>query len=204
MKKTLFLLLVSIGLFFINSCSKDDPKPTPAPAPTRLELSIKDNLGNSVSGASVKLYSSQTDWNAGTNQIGTTLVSDASGKVTFTDLSNISYFWLVEKDCQNNVRGAVTTVSPLTANVTTSLNIILSTTGTLKLVNTSSNPYRVYINGTAAVEMNGGTNEMAYYVPTGAYSIRILQLSGYAVYPTDQTYNVNVGCGQTSTVTFPQ
>lgn len=198
MKKSILILLIFIGLAVINSCKKVE-----TPTPTSLELTLKDNLGNSVSGASVKLYSSQTDWNNGTNQVGTTQFSDASGKVKFNDLSNIKYYWFAEKDCQNNVNGAATTISALTANINNTVNVILSSTGTLKFVSTSSNPYRIFINGTAAFDMNGGTTQYDYYMPTGAYSLRVLQLSGYAISPTDLTYNGTLTCGSTLTTTFP-
>ncbi len=170
---------------------------------TDLELTIRDELGNLVSGVSVKLYASETDWTNKTNQVGQTLISNASGKVTFTNLSNIKYYWFAEKDCKNNIHGAVTTVNPLTANVTTALNISLIPTGKLKFVNTSSNPYRVFINGTPYIDMNGGTTKEVPYSQTGNYSIRVLQLSGYVLYPTDQTYTGTLGCGQTMTTTFP-
>lgn len=206
MKNYILIFSIITGLLFLNSCSKDDDddvQPTPTTVPTSLELTLKDNLGNSVSGASVKLYSSESDWENETNQIGSTQTSDASGKVKFNDLSNIKYYWLAKKDCQNNVNGAVTTTSELTANTVNSLNVILSSTGTLRFVSTSTNPYRIFINGTAAFEMAGGTTENLFYVPTGSYSIRVLQLSGYVFTPTDQTYTANVGCGQTITTTFP-
>ena len=201
MKKNILILMVFIGLAVFSSCKKD--KETPTPKPTALELTLKDGLGNIVAGASVKLYASQTDWNNETNQVGATLTSDASGKVKFSSLSNIQYYWFAEKDCNNNVNGAITTTSALTANVTNTLDVILSSTGTIKLVSTSVNPYRIYINGTAIGDMNGGTTEYVYYVPVGSYSIRYLQLSGYVVYPTDQTVTGNVSCGSMLTVTFP-
>ena len=199
MKKIYLLLIVIVGVTFSNSCTKDYLEPTP----TSLELTLKDDLGNSVSGASVKLYSSQTDWSNGTNQVGTTQFSDASGNVKFSDLSSIKYCWLAEKDCQNNVHGAITTTSALTANVTNTVNVILSSTGTLCFVSTSTNPYRIYINGTATYDMNGGTTQYKYYMPIGSYSIRVLQLSGYVLYPTDKTYTGTLSCGQTMTTTFP-
>jgi hypothetical protein len=199
MKKVIFLIIALIGLMTINSCKKEEVKPTP----TSLEVTLKDNLGNKISGASVKLYSSQTNWNNGANQVGTTQFSDASGKVKFNDLSNIKYFWFAEKDCQNNVNGGITTTSALTANVNNTVDVILSSTGTLKFVSTSSNPYRIYINGNAAFDMNGGTTQFKYYMPTGSYSIRVLQLSGYVISPTDKTYTGTIGCGQTLTTTFP-
>jgi len=196
MKKTILILMAVIGLTVLSYCKKE-------PAPTSLELVLKDDLGNIVPGASVELYSSETDWNAGTNQIGTTLTSDASGKVKFTNVSNIKYYWFAEKDCKNNVNGAITSASPLTANTTNSINVILTGTGTLKFISTSPNPYRIYINGIVAFDMNGGTTKYQYYTPTGSYSLRVLQLSGYAISPTDKTYTGTLTCGSTLVTTFP-
>lgn len=197
MKKSILILMVIISLAIPSSCKKDEP------TPTSLELTLKDELGNVVSGAAVKLYASQTDWTNGTNQVGATQTSDASGKVTFSSLSNIKYYWLVEKDCKNNVNGGVTSASALTANVINPFNIILSSTGTLKFVNTSSNPYHIYINGVAITDLNGGTTLFDYYMPIGAYSLRVLQISGYVLTPTDKTYTVTLTCGGTLTTTFP-
>jgi hypothetical protein len=199
MNKCVFILTLFVSLVLLNSCKKNDAQPTP----TSLQITLKDGLGNIISGASVKLYSSQTDWNNGTNQVGTTQFSDASGNVNFGALSNIKYYWLATKDCQNNVNGGVTTASALTANINNTVNVILSTTGTLEFVSTSSNPYSIYINGTAAFDMDGGTTKYKYYVPTGSYSIRVLQQSGYVVSPTDETFTGTVDCGQTLTTTFP-
>lgn len=197
MKTNILVLMAIICLAIPSSCKKDEP------APTTLELTLKDELGNIVSGASVELYSSQSDWNIGSNQIGTTQTSNSAGKVTFTNVSDIKYYWYAEKDCKNNVNGAVTSANALTANMNNTFNIILTSTGTLKFVCTSSNPYRVFLNGVATSDMNGGTTLMRYYMPTGAYSIRVLQLSGYALTPTDITYSGTLGCGSTLTTTFP-
>lgn len=196
MKNLLLVLCVILGFTTINSCKKKD-------APTTLEMILKDNLGNPISGASVKLYASQTDWNNSANQVGSTQFADASGLVTFTDLSNIQYYWFAEKDCQNNVNGAITTTTSLTAGITNTVNVIISSTGTLKFVSTSNNPYRIFINGTASFDMNGNTTQYKYFMPVGSYSLRVLQLSGYVFTPTDKTYTGTFGCGQTLTVTFP-
>lgn len=190
-KNNLFLLLLS-GLIILNSCKNDDSL-----TPISLELTIRDNLGNAVSEASVKLYASQTDWSNETTQVGVTQFSDESGKVKFNDLSNTVYYWLVEKGCQNNVNGIVTTTSALAEN--TNMGVVLSSTGTLSFANTSSDSYRVFINQTPELDMDGGTTEFRYNIPTGSYSIRVVQLNG----SIDQTYKETLGCGQTLTVTFP-
>jgi hypothetical protein len=196
MKKHILVLMVIIGLVIVNSCKKE-------PTPTTLELSIIDEFGNIVSGASVELYSSETDWNNASNQIGTTLTSNALGKVRFNTVSNIKYYWFVEKDCKNNVNGTITSTSALTANINNTFNVIITSTGTLKFVSTSNYPYRIYINGVVAFEMNGGTTHYEYYMPIGSYSIRVLQLSGYVISPTDLTYTGTLNCGSTLLTTFP-
>ncbi len=173
------------------------------PQPTSLEITLKDELANIVTGASVKLYSSQTDWSNGTNQVGTTLTSDASGKVKFSALSALKYYWFAEKDCKNNRNGGATTVSALTANTNNTLDVILTSTGTLKFTNTSSNPYRIYINGVSTSDLPGGSIINIINLPIGAYTLRVLQLSGYALYPTDLTYNGTLTCGSTLSTTFP-
>lgn len=173
------------------------------PQPTSLEITLKDDLANIVSGATVKLYPSQNDWLNSTNQVGTTLTSDASGKVKFTSLSASKYYWLAEKDCKNNVNGGATTASALIGNANNTVEVILTSTGTLKFTNTSSNPYRIYINGVSTSDLPGGSILYKYYKPIGAYTLRVLQLSGYALYPTDLTYNGTLTCGSTLSTTFP-
>lgn len=200
MKKINILLFVFAAIVTFSSCKKEEKV---KPAPTRLQITVRDELGNAVSGSVVKLYATETDWENETNQVGSTQVSDASGVVTFSDLSAIKYYWFAEKNCQNNANGGVTTTAPLASNITTTVNAVLSSTGTLTFQNTSTNPYRVFVNSVEIFTMNGKTSEVVNYVPTGSYSIRVLQVSGYAVYPTDETYTGTVGCGQTLQVIFP-
>jgi len=201
--KTKFLYFSMIAFFtmlFFSSCEKEE---TAEPNPTSLELSLKDGAGNIVAGASVKLYSSQTDLANSTNQVGTTQTSDATGKVKFSGLSAIKYYWFASKDCQNNANGSFTTTTNLTSNVTNTANVILTSTGTIRFVNNSSNPYEIFINGSSQGEMVGGSTADFIYMPIGSYSFRVLQKSGYAVYPTDETYNGDLTCGGALTVSFP-
>ena len=171
--------------------------------PTALQITIKDNLGNPVTGATVKLYSSTNDWTNETNQLLTTQTSNANGVVTFSPLSSILYYWKVTSGCQNNFFGSNTTANALTANVTNTVTTVLGGTGTLAFSNTSTNPYDVYVNGTVQItNMAGGTTKNLI-VPVGAYTIRVLQKSGYLISPTDKTYNGTLSCGLTLTTTFP-
>lgn len=197
-KKAAILLMAPIILF--SNCSKKGG--TSAPPDTQFRLTVNDNLGNAVSGATVRLYASQSDFTNDLNRVSVK-TTDASGIVTFTGLSAIKYYWFAEKGCTNNIFGSVATASPITANNTTTITTVLGSTGALRFVNTSANPYRVYINGTAYAEMNGGTTKIVDYAVTGSYTIRVLQLSGYAVTPTDLTYTGTLTCGATLSTTFP-
>lgn len=194
----LTLVLITLVATF-QSFKKEDT----SPPPTQIEFSVKDNLGNSVSGATVKLYTSEKDFRAQSNQFGETHFADASGKVTVTGLSNIRYYWFVEKECKNNFYGGVTSESNIALNKTTTMDVILNPTGTLKFVSNSTNPYKIFINGTEIGQLEGNATDYAYYTPAGSYSIRVLQVSGYVVTPTDKTYTGTVSCGTTLTTTFP-
>lgn len=206
MKKTIQFITIVLFLFLtFTACDSGTSEITPNGdiKVTSLEIMLKDELGNVVSGASVKLYASQTDWAQKTNQVGTTVFSDETGKVTFTNLSAIKYYWFAEKDAKNNYNGGVSTKTALTADVKTTVNVILTSTGTLKFVNSSSDNYKIYINGTDAGNVAGKTTIYKYYSPIGSYSIRALQLDGYILYATDKTYTGTLTAGGTISTTFP-
>ena len=203
MKKISVLLFVVLAFATtFSSCTKKEEEIKPDP--TRLQITVRDELGNAVAGSAVKLYASETDWENETNQIGNTQISDASGNVTFSDLSAIKYYWFAEKDCKNNYHGSATVSNALASNVTTTVNTVLSSTGTIQLQNNSTNPYTIFINNEEILNMNGNSSQSIYYVANGSYSIRVLQKSGYAVYPTDETYTGTITCGKTLQVIFPQ
>jgi len=191
----------------IASCSKkSNPKPLP---PTSLELSIKDNVGNPISGATVELFSSENDLvDAAKNGVSTNVLStgysSSDGTVTFTNLSAIKYYFYAFHDCENNINGGVVTNNALIANTKNNFTCVLSGTGTLKFVNTSSNPYEIYVNGAVFYSsLSGGQTLIHQFATSGSYSIRVLQLSGYIVSPTDKTYTGTLNCGGALTTTFP-
>lgn len=194
------LILISISLvlcMMFTACDLEEND-------SSIELIVKDNLGNPVQGASVKLYLEYSDLQAGIDQIGSTQFTDVNGKAVFTGLSPVKYYWFAEKECLNNYNGAVTTAESLTEGVKNIVNCIVSQTGTIKMVSTSTNPYKVYFNGSYVFDIAGGQTIYSFYKPTGSYSIRVLQISGYLIYPTDETYSTTLSCGETVTVTFPQ
>ena len=199
MKK--FTIVFFVILSVMAGCGKTD-NTTPAVTQTNFSITVTDELGNKVSGATVELYQSESDLLASTN-IVKTVISDANGIAKFTDLYAIRYWWNASKDCKNNLNGGVTVLNPLTIFVDNKVTTVLTSTGTISIINNSSNPYEIYVNGNDYVRLEGNHNIKLNNVKAGSYSIRVLQLSGYILSPTDKTYTVNVDCGSNPTVSFP-
>ena len=192
----IFTVLIIGGVLILDSCKKDNP-------PTALEITVVDNIGNPSIGASVRLYASQSDWSNGTNQVGITLYTSVSGRVRYSNLLPIQYYWFIENGCLNNSNGASTT-SALMSNATTAVPTVLGPTGAIEFINNSLNPYRVYINGSFAFDLDGGYSQTMYDLSTGNYVVRVLQLSGYAIYPTDISWeSYFLACGVTAQYAFP-
>lgn len=57
----------------------------------------------------------------------------------------------------------------------------------IKLKNTSSHTYAVYLDGTNQDNMTSGT-ERTFEVNPGNHTVRVLQQNGYLIYATDETY----------------
>ena len=203
--KSLVGTLLIFILISISSCSKDDSLTNYETSQnTSMKLSIIDNHGNNVAGAKVSIYQSHSDWEHRTNQIGKTQVTNSQGNVVFDNLSPIKYFWFIEKGCKNNYNGPVTSQNPISEGHQNIINnIIISSSGTIKLDNYSNNPYNIYINGTFEFALKGNETRYLKNTKLGAYSIKVVQISGYALYPTIKNYNINVKCGQIKAVNFP-
>lgn len=91
------LLLVLFVIFLAASVEAQIIK-------TSLTMTVRDELGNTVEGATVKLYENQADYTAEKNAAaeGTT---DAKGVVKFKNLKAIAYFILARKDDKDNAGG---------------------------------------------------------------------------------------------------
>lgn len=77
-------------------------------------------------------------------------------------------------------------------------------TGSILIVNNSSNPYDIFINGALEInDMPGQSVQNFEKKPTGSYSIRVKQVSGYLIYPTEQTYEGTVTDKGTLVISFP-
>ena len=71
---------------------------------TSLTLTVRDELGNTVEGVSVKLFDNEADYTAEKNpsEEGTT---DAKGVIRFKNLKAIAYFVLARKGDKDNAGG---------------------------------------------------------------------------------------------------
>lgn len=98
MKRIIFLLsMVGLGLTAFTSAETRLFK-------TSLTLIVRDDVGNTVEKASVKLFEKEEDYLKEVNAAaeGDT---DAKGVVKFKDLKAIAYYVLVRKDDKDNAGG---------------------------------------------------------------------------------------------------
>jgi|GEM_PF-2506103 len=109
--KNFILFLLAIVVLGFSACVKVADSP-----PTQLKVTVVDNSGNVVSGASVTLYETQQDYVNNTNAVvnGNT---DANGNVYFTNLAPIAYYYYIEDGSLNNDFTTNHFLSPLTPNV---------------------------------------------------------------------------------------
>jgi hypothetical protein len=201
-KTNRFVAFLSGCALLLNSCSKKDVPPPPPPSSTDLKIVVSDPGGARVANAGVWLYNTQSDWTYSTNPIKH-LTTDANGEVLFTKLSPVRYWYSVKIGCMNNNNTAHAVSTSLPSGKTTTAATILQQTGTLRFVNRSSNPYRIYINGVQVIDQNGGSTLDLQLEPAEPKTIRVLQLSGYAVSPTEKTYTGTLSCGGLLTTTYP-
>ena len=90
---------------------------------TRLNITVRDDLGNIVAGASVQLFETEDDYNKEQN-VAAQAVTGNDGKVSLKDLKDIQYFILVKKDDKDNVGGGERT-DKLEANRINRVTVII-------------------------------------------------------------------------------
>jgi hypothetical protein len=185
----------------IQSCKKDE---APPPPPTTLALNIKDSIGNAVSGATVKLYTSKSDLRMQKNQVGETLIADAEGKVKVSGINNLKYYWFVEMGCQNNSNGMLTSASDLVSNTDNSFDVAIQPTGTLAFANRSTDPYKIFVDGIEYMQLPGHTIIYFDEMPLASYSIKVVQVVRNQIYPAEETFSGTLSsCGSSIEFHFP-
>lgn len=71
---------------------------------TTLNITVRNDLGNTVEGATVRLFETEDDYAKEENAVAEG-ATDEKGVVKFKDLKDIAYFVLVEKGDLNNFGG---------------------------------------------------------------------------------------------------
>jgi Prealbumin-like fold domain len=203
------LLLLAITCFSACSKSNDNSKDantqasaSESPHATALQLTITDTTGNKIAGVTVELYANATDWGNKTNALKTG-VTDENGIVKFDSLAPLNYYWFASLDCRNNQTGTYSTAQPLIENLTTAVTTKLYEKGSIVFVNGSADPYSIYVNGILVGTQDGNTTDTIASIPTGNYTVRVLQKTGYSGAPIDETFTSSITCGSTYTVLFP-
>lgn len=91
----------------------------------------------------------------------------------------------------------------ISSGTTTTENIPSVTTGEIKIVSESDNPYTLYINGVNYGTIYGNSYEINEVNAWHSYNVRVLQQSGYVLYPSEYTWTINVDANYIYTRTFP-
>ena len=174
--------------------------------PTQLKFQVINTSGTPQVGATVTLYNNVTDYNNKTNPVISS-TTDASGYFLASRIPSVAYYYRITNGCLDNYGSSSTNhlSTALTLHTLNSYNaIVINGKGSVYLSSTSTNPYEVWLDGNVQLSsMSGGSTYTINEVPVGSHSVRVLQLSGYILTATDETFTVNVTCGNTSTVTFP-
>jgi hypothetical protein len=201
MKREILSFAALLSAIFLTNCSKNSNPPPPPD--TSLEITLTDyNTGLIVSGATISLFNNLTDFQNRTNAVDTK-ATGTNGKAKFTNLATLRYYWYAELGCENNSILPNSTSSVISNQVNNTVNAQIAKIGILKFVNNSSNPYKIYVNGVVVINSMAGNSTQSATFTSGSYDIRVLQLSGYAVTPTDETFTGTLVCGGTLTTTFP-
>lgn len=188
------------SILLIAACSKHSNS-----LGTSLKITVTDTLNSPIAGATVELYSSFAAWSVttGTNQVdsGTT---DQNGNVVFSHLQPLQYYWHIDQGCRANVFGysSISTVNPISANVENDFTCILGPLGIVEYVNTSTDPYAVYLDGNE-IEIMGGDSTLEFQTNAGNHTLTAIQQSGYTTTPVNETKTGSMSCGGTLEFTFP-
>lgn len=76
--------------------------------PTKLRITVIDELGNYVEGATVSIYETEKDYLASENAIAT-MTTDKKGRVTFKEVKPMAYFVEAKFEEKNNNAAGVKT-----------------------------------------------------------------------------------------------
>lgn len=182
-----FLLAILATGFCLATCTKvqeENIKPG-------LLITLKDTSGNSIAGATVRLYKNETD-------TGITKLSDSTGVVIFTELEPVLYYWLATKGCKTNRNSQTSLNRVLLPNVVLYGYSVLTETGMLRITNSSTEPYLV----TDSVFKATVYIDTSYisYPKVGSYLIHSEKLSTPGI---GKDTLIQISCGDTTIINLP-
>lgn len=192
MKRSRIIILVFVVFpLFFWGCIKE------AVIPTSLKIIAKDESGNPLKGATVKIYYDQFE---------KTVTTDSKGAAEFSELPVNYYFIDIKKGCLSYESGSYNAII-LSDLVPGKINVFayeLTEEGRINYNNTNppGNPYfyTIYVSGpytdfNFAADPN--TSYYGYY-PVGSYSVRVHNEMGN----TDVIITGTLTCGGTLDVNF--
>lgn len=185
----IIVLLILTSLAYIT-CSK---KVDDLPLKPRLLITLKDTDKQSVAGATVKLYKDSAD-------PGIIKISDTAGIVIFDSLDVALYYWLAQKDCKTNWNSQRTLNKVLVPDVILYGYSVLSETGTLKITNSSNDPYKI-VDSSYKYSFNVSKDTPYLGYPyTGLHLIHKEKVSTPGV---GKDTVIKIICGDTSVINLP-
>lgn len=116
MKKVLSIASVVLFMFIANDAQSQL-------LDTKLQVTVRNDLGNVVEGATVTLFKTMTDYENEENPVQSA-VTDAKGRVKFTELAAMAYYMHVEKGELTNIGRGVQT-SKLISKKKNMLNVVI-------------------------------------------------------------------------------
>lgn len=184
---TVCLIAFSVACILLASCSKyEEPVLS-----TRLHITVVDDSSKAVSGATVRLYKNTQD-------TGITQLSDTAGNVLFLNLEPRLYYWLAEKGCKTNRNSQMALDRPLIEGVILYGRSVMTETGILKIINTSTDSYKV-TDSVFTITLAKDTTYIVY----PKVGKRTIYTEKIASAGTIKDTSIQIRCGDTSILRIP-
>ena len=112
-------ILFFFSLVLINiSCSKIDSLP-------QLEITVLSESGNPVPGIPVAIFEDQREWSMLENPVQAWRETDQEGKVLFTDLMEMEYYFYADGGSLNNLGDKIRIMERLKLNEKRKITIVI-------------------------------------------------------------------------------
>ena len=182
------LIILILIIFLLPKCTKQITQEIEMPS---LFITLKNDFGKSVPGATVRLYK---------NNIDSSLIkiSDSTGVVIFVDLDVATYHWIAEKGCLTNRISQTTLNRNLIPNVILYGYSVMTETGALKIINNSPEAYKVS-DSLFNIIVKKDTPFIAFR-RTRSYLIRSEKVSSPGI---GKDTLIKIRCGDTSILRLP-